>query len=175
MKSRVDVTPPELGRAVGAYGTWLAAEAEAKIAEVGRHVDLAALTIESSNLSEEWRALQQKRLGDDAHLLGLLERIAPIQAQVIGSLSERAHSLEGAASSFLGLAQALSEQRAESVRSFLTQNGVDGQRVLARGYGKGYPIAGNETAEGRQLNRRVEVVILHPGDRPEDKIRPPAS
>jgi outer membrane protein OmpA-like peptidoglycan-associated protein len=71
--------------------------------------------------------------------------------------------------------QTLSERRAESVRGFLLQNGIDWQRVLARGYGKTYPIAGNETAEGRQHNRRVEVVILHPGERPEDKIRPPTS
>ena len=68
----------------------------------------------------------------------------------------------------------LSEKRADSVETFLVQNGVDAKRILARGYGKAYPIAPNETAEGRQRNRRVGIVILHPGETPESKIRPPA-
>jgi len=68
----------------------------------------------------------------------------------------------------------LSERRADSVESFLVQNGVDAKRILARGYGKAYPVAPNETAEGRQRNRRVDVVILHPGETPESKVRPPA-
>jgi len=68
----------------------------------------------------------------------------------------------------------LSERRAESVRSFLIQNGIKGQRVLARGYGKSYPIAGNDTATGRQLNRRVEIVILRSGESPEGRLRPAA-
>jgi OmpA-OmpF porin, OOP family len=68
----------------------------------------------------------------------------------------------------------LSDKRAQSVQSFLVQNGVDAKRILARGYGKAYPIAPNDTAEGRQRNRRVGIVILHPGESPESKIRPPA-
>jgi len=68
----------------------------------------------------------------------------------------------------------LSERRAESVRSFLIQNGINGQRVLARGYGTSYPIAGNDTASGRQLNRRVEIVILRAGEPPEGRLRPAA-
>jgi len=65
----------------------------------------------------------------------------------------------------------LSERRAQAVRSFLVEGGVEASRVLARGYGKGYPIAGNDTAGGRQLNRRVEIVILDPGQRAEDHVR----
>ena len=68
----------------------------------------------------------------------------------------------------------LSEQRAESVRSYLIKDGVAEQRVLARGYGKAYPIAGNDTASGRQRNRRVEIVILHAGESPEGRLRPAA-
>jgi outer membrane protein OmpA-like peptidoglycan-associated protein len=68
--------------------------------------------------------------------------------------------------------QPLSERRAESVRSFLVGNGVAPARILARGYGKAYPIAGNETAAGRLKNRRVDVVILDPGESPEGKLRP---
>ena len=53
----------------------------------------------------------------------------------------------------------LSERRAESVRNALVGMGVDASRVVSRGYGKGYPVATNETQAGRQLNRRVEVII----------------
>lgn len=70
--------------------------------------------------------------------------------------------------------QSLSERRAESVRSFLIENGIDAKRVLARGYGKAYPVAGNDTAEGRQRNRRVDIVILHAGESPEGRLRPAA-
>ena len=53
----------------------------------------------------------------------------------------------------------LSQRRAESVLNFFLQNGVPGPKLTARGYGEGIPIASNATAEGRQQNRRVEVII----------------
>lgn len=53
----------------------------------------------------------------------------------------------------------LSQRRAESVRRALIQRGVDPSRITTRGYGKSYPVADNATAEGRAMNRRVEVVI----------------
>jgi outer membrane protein OmpA-like peptidoglycan-associated protein len=55
--------------------------------------------------------------------------------------------------------QNLSEQRAEGVRSYLTQQGVPESSTSARGYGKNQPIASNDTADGRQQNRRVELVV----------------
>ena len=67
--------------------------------------------------------------------------------------------------------QPLSEKRAEAVRSFLVGNGIAPGRVLARGYGKAYPLASNDTTAGRLKNRRVDVVILHPGESPEGKLR----
>ncbi len=54
---------------------------------------------------------------------------------------------------------ALSQQRAESVRSALVSRGVDGGRIVTKGLGKAVPVAGNDTGEGRQRNRRVEIVI----------------
>lgn len=53
----------------------------------------------------------------------------------------------------------LSNRRAESVRSYLVSNGVDYSRITARGMGPDYPVASNNTAAGRQQNRRVEVII----------------
>src|ERR1035438_10167585 len=55
--------------------------------------------------------------------------------------------------------QQLSEQRGESVRAYLTDQGMAAGSVTAKGFGKTQPVASNETAEGRQLNRRVELVI----------------
>lgn len=55
--------------------------------------------------------------------------------------------------------QALSERRAGSAAAYLEQLGVAPERISTRGMGENDPVATNETAEGRQLNRRVEVVI----------------
>jgi outer membrane protein OmpA-like peptidoglycan-associated protein len=55
--------------------------------------------------------------------------------------------------------QRLSEERAGSVRDFLVQQGVSMNNVFALGYGKGEPIASNDTASGRAQNRRVELVV----------------
>jgi outer membrane protein OmpA-like peptidoglycan-associated protein len=53
----------------------------------------------------------------------------------------------------------LSQQRADSVRDYLVQQGVPSPTVGATGLGKGDPVASNETAAGRQQNRRVEMVV----------------
>ena len=53
----------------------------------------------------------------------------------------------------------LSEARAESVRQALIEAGAPADRVNARGYGEARPVASNRTLEGRQLNRRVEIVF----------------
>jgi outer membrane protein OmpA-like peptidoglycan-associated protein len=53
----------------------------------------------------------------------------------------------------------LSHRRADSVKEVLISRGVDSSRVSTTGYGKAYPVASNGDSAGRQLNRRVEVVI----------------
>jgi outer membrane protein OmpA-like peptidoglycan-associated protein len=55
--------------------------------------------------------------------------------------------------------QQLSEQRAEGVRSYLTHQGIPESSTTAMGFGKTRPIASNDTSEGRQQNRRVELVV----------------
>jgi outer membrane protein OmpA-like peptidoglycan-associated protein len=55
--------------------------------------------------------------------------------------------------------QRLSEQRAESVRGYLVAQGVPAASVSAMGFGKENPVASNDTAAGRQQNRRVEMVV----------------
>ena len=53
--------------------------------------------------------------------------------------------------------QRLSEQRAKAVADYLGYRGVNAARVATRGYGKTYPIASNDTEQGRAENRRVEI------------------
>lgn len=53
----------------------------------------------------------------------------------------------------------LSEQRAQNVLDFLVKQGIDGKRLSAKGYGMTMPVADNATKEGRQKNRRVDLVI----------------
>ena len=55
--------------------------------------------------------------------------------------------------------QNLSDERANSVRTALLGMGISTDRITSRGYGESYPAAGNDTAAGRQLNRRVEIVV----------------
>jgi outer membrane protein OmpA-like peptidoglycan-associated protein len=55
--------------------------------------------------------------------------------------------------------QTLSERRAGAVRDFLVDQGVAASTVTARGFGKTQPVATNDTPEGRQRNRRVEIVV----------------
>lgn len=59
--------------------------------------------------------------------------------------------------------QELSERRASSVASTLTTMGVPRDRVAMRGYGPSYPVAANDTANNRQMNRRVEIVLSNEG------------
>lgn len=61
----------------------------------------------------------------------------------------------------------LSQRRADAVRDFLVKHGIAPDRIVARGYGEAYPVAPNDTAAGRQHNRRVEIVILDAGEQAE--------
>jgi outer membrane protein OmpA-like peptidoglycan-associated protein len=53
----------------------------------------------------------------------------------------------------------LSRRRADAVKSALLVRGIDSSRISTQGYGKAFPVANNTDSGGRQLNRRVEVVI----------------
>ena len=66
--------------------------------------------------------------------------------------------------------QKLSENRATSVRDYLTGAGIPETSVTAKGFGKTEPVASNDTAAGRQQNRRVELVVS--GDLIGSEIRP---
>lgn len=65
----------------------------------------------------------------------------------------------------------LSEKRGQAVRNALAGKGVGEERVATKGYGEKYPVASNNTSDGRQQNRRVEVIILNEGVKPESQFR----
>lgn len=62
----------------------------------------------------------------------------------------------------------LSEQRAQSVKTYLVSQGVDEAQLVAKGYGESQPIADNKTEEGRAKNRRVELKIINDEVKPID-------
>ncbi len=73
----------------------------------------------------------------------------------------------------------LSENRANSVKAYLIDQGIDPNSITSTGYGKSNPVASNDTASGRQQNRRVEIIIsgeiigTQIGGAPQQQQRPP--
>ncbi|MDP1530234.1 OmpA family protein [Rhodoferax sp.] len=88
-------------------------------------------------------------------------RSAQKLADVLQQNPQRKVLIEGFADS-TGAAdynQGLSERRAGAVRTALLEMGVARERIDMRGYGESFPVAGNDSAAGRQLNRRVEIIL----------------
>jgi outer membrane protein OmpA-like peptidoglycan-associated protein len=56
----------------------------------------------------------------------------------------------------------LSQQRANAVRDWFTQNSIGADRITAQGMGENYPLASNDSEAGRQENRRVQIIITTP-------------
>ncbi|HKJ95624.1 MAG TPA: OmpA family protein [Gammaproteobacteria bacterium] len=55
--------------------------------------------------------------------------------------------------------QSLSQRRAQTVSQYLSSQGINGRRIVTRGYGEQYPIASNDTKAGQAQNRRVELTL----------------
>jgi OOP family OmpA-OmpF porin len=53
----------------------------------------------------------------------------------------------------------LSQERADAVKKYMVEKGIDANRLKAQGFGEDKPIASNETNEGQQQNRRVEAAV----------------
>jgi len=84
-------------------------------------------------------------------------------AQFLNAHAERRVQVEGFTDSQGSDAynQDLSQRRADAVANAIIQRGVEAQRVRALGYGEAYPVATNDNAGSRQLNRRVEIIVAN--------------
>ncbi|MDH3255259.1 MAG: OmpA family protein [Acidobacteriota bacterium] len=89
----------------------------------------------------------QQRLGQVASVLNDFPKTAVVIQGHTDSTGSEEHN------------QGLSERRATAVRNDLAGRGVAASRMTALGYGEGYPLASNETPDGRARNRRVEILL----------------
>lgn len=103
--------------------------------------------------------------GEDIHpgSVPVLQAVAAIMRSMpeIKKVSIEGHT-DGTSSANQGFEA--SERRAESVRRWLENNGVEAYRLASRGFGDTRPVASNRTAKGRSANARIELVILEPSN-----------
>lgn len=83
-------------------------------------------------------------------------------AQTIGQYNQTIVEINGHTDNVGSLAanQAVSDRRAQSVAAYLAGQGVQQVRMETRGYNYQYPVASNDTEQGRALNRRVEIRLI---------------
>ncbi len=99
--------------------------------------------VDSANLSPSSRAT----LGEVSGVLHEYSKTAVIIQGHTDSTGTEVHN------------QALSERRAKAVNNEILRHGVDARRLVAVGYGEGYPVATNATPAGRRQNRRVDILL----------------
>jgi outer membrane protein OmpA-like peptidoglycan-associated protein len=138
-------------------------QAEARAAQLAAQLaDLAAKQTERGaviTLGDVLFATDQARLTPDgvrtvrklADVLTNNPRRSVLIEGFTDSTGSSAHNLE------------LSQRRADAVRDALQGMGVGRERIATRGYGAAFPVAGNDSAAGRQQNRRVEIVLSEEG------------
>lgn len=155
----------------------LAASAEAESSRILADNAARAAALKAEDMQRQIDALQAKTtergivltLGDVLFTSGRAD-LKPGAADNLGRLvrflgenPDRNVEIEGHTDNVGGddYNQILSQRRAESVRSFLMQQGVSPGRIVASGKGEHQPVADNESEGGRQQNRRVEVIIAN--------------
>jgi outer membrane protein OmpA-like peptidoglycan-associated protein len=129
----------------------------------------------SAELESQWRELNARRTErgmtltlDDMLFATDAARLTPQGLQSLDRLAQflkrhpqRTAMIEGFTDS-TGSAdhnQALSDRRADAVRQAVVERGIEGARLETHGYGEAHPVADNDSASGRQMNRRVEIIL----------------
>jgi len=95
--------------------------------------------------------IEEKYFQELDNLKSLLVNENEIKIEIAGHTDNNGSELEN---------QLLSENRAKSVKSYLVKNGIDKLRINCVGYGEKQPIADNNSKQGREKNRRIEIRIL---------------
>jgi outer membrane protein OmpA-like peptidoglycan-associated protein len=184
-KSRLDARTREADAAKGQAATARAEGAEQRAAADQARTDATAAQLAAANSEQQAAELQRQidalhakptdrglvlTLGDVLFTTGK----ADLKSGATGNLNKLASFLDKYPDRNVAIQgytdsvgsedynQALSERRAESVKSYLTAQGIGATRLAASGKGRSDPVADNDSASGRQQNRRVEVVISNP-------------
>ncbi|MCH2046316.1 MAG: OmpA family protein [Saprospiraceae bacterium] len=113
--------------------------------EVGKAIQLDRVFFETS----KWALLSESTEQLDK-LVDLLNKYPTMEIEIHGHTDSRGSDSSN---------QTLSENRTRSVYEYLLEQGIEESRLGYVGYGEEKPIADNDTAEGRQMNRRVEFVV----------------
>ena len=121
------------------------ADMDARQTERGMVVTIGDLLFDNNS------AVLKAGAGNSVQRLGAFLKAYPLRNALIEGYTDSVGTAQSN--------QALSERRAEAVRSALLATGVVGERLALRGYGEGFPVGSNQTAEGRLGNRRVEVIL----------------
>jgi len=145
----------------------LTAEQRARRAAEKRAADALASLQQLASVKEEERGMVITLNGavlfvtNQATLLPIARDRLQQVADALADTPQGSITIEGYTDSTgsQSLNEELSLRRAEAVRAFLIDHGIDASRVRARGYGPARPVADNKTPEGRANNRRVEIVV----------------
>ncbi len=174
-----------LGAAAGAALGTLAGGNDRRNALIGAGIGLLAGAAVGAYLDEQQRELEAGLAGTGADIQRVGDQLyvtlpagvtfdtdsATIKPQFYGPLDRVAGILNQYPSSYIDVVghtdsrgdtaynQTLSERRAQAVSSYLTSRGVSPARLATYGLGETQPIADNNTASGRQANRRVNLII----------------
>jgi len=184
-RARLDARTREADAAKGQVATARAEGAEQKVAADQARSEADAAQLDAANSQQQALELQRQldvlqakptdrglvlTLGDVLFESGRAELKAGTTGNLIKLVTflnkypDRNVAIEGYTDSVgsENYNQGLSERRADSVRSYLVGQGIDSVRLSASGMGESDPVAGNDSAAGRQQNRRVEVIISNP-------------
>ncbi|MEM9919144.1 MAG: OmpA family protein [Bacteroidota bacterium] len=119
---------------------------ENMVVRVGQTIQLDRIYFETA----KWRLLSAS-FEELNQLVGLMAKRPGMKIAIHGHTDDRGSDVYN---------QQLSENRAKAVHQYLLEHGIPQERIGFEGFGESTPIASNDTAEGRQLNRRVEFTVL---------------
>ena len=117
---------------------------------------------EPSNAPAHWRSTRKQGASNSSALqpnfFGVLTSVGKVLTEYDKTVVEVAGHTDSTGSDSHNMA--LSQRRANTVGEYLYTQGIMDQRIIAVGMGEHHPVADNTTAEGREMNRRVEITLV---------------